>query len=72
MLFRSNRPGEYLGRAAVQGASPINVGNVTSATLTGLKNGEIYYFAVAAYSKLDERICGALSKEVYARPERNR
>lgn len=71
-IYYGNRPGEYLGRAAVQGASPINVGNVTSATLTGLKNGEIYYFAVAAYSKLDERICGALSKEVYARPERNR
>lgn len=71
-IYYGNRPGEYLGRAAVQGASPINVGNVTSATLTGLKNGEIYYFAVAAYSKLDERICGALSKEVYARPERKR
>ena len=71
-IYYGNRPGEYLGRAAVQGASPVNVGNVTSATLTGLKNGVIYYFAVAAYSKLDERICGALSKEVYARPERKR
>lgn len=71
-IYYGNRPGEYLGRTAVQGASPVNVGNVTSATLTGLKNGVIYYFAVAAYSKLDERICGALSKEVYARPERKR
>ncbi len=71
-IYYGNRPGEYLGRVAVEGASPINVGNVTSATLTGLKNGTIYYFAVAAYSKLDERICGPLSKEVYARPERKR
>ena len=36
----------------------------------GDKNGNIYYFAVAAYSSLDERIVGVLSKEVYARPLR--
>ena len=71
-IYYGNRPGEYLGRAALEGSSPINAGNVTSMTLTGLKNGTIYYFAVAAYSKIDDRICGPLSKEVYARPERKR
>ena len=49
---------------------PINVGNVNRVTLDGLKNGKIYYFAVATYSKLDDRIIGVLSKEVYARPLR--
>ena len=67
-VYYGNRPGEYLGRAAVQGTSPVNVGNTTSVTLTGLENGRIYYFAVSAYSKLDGRITGILSKEVFARP----
>lgn len=67
-IYYGNRPGEYLGRIAVEGESPINVGNATSYTLTGLKNGSIYYFAVATYSKLDNRVCGSLSKEVFARP----
>ena len=67
-VYYGNRPGEYLGRMAVQGSSPVNVGNVTSVTLTGLENGRIYYFAVSAYSKIDGRINGMLSKEVFARP----
>ncbi len=67
-VYYGNRPGEYLGRVAVQGTSPIKVGNVTSTTLTGLENGRIYYFAVSAYSKVDGRINGLLSKEVFARP----
>ncbi len=67
-VYYGNRPGEYLGMVAVEGPSPVKVGNRTSVTLNGLKNGTIYYFAVSAYSKVDERICGELSKEVYARP----
>ena len=67
-VYYGNRPGEYLGRLAVEGSSPVNVGNVTSVTLTGLENGRIYYFAVSAYSKVDGRINGMLSKEVFARP----
>lgn len=67
-LYYGSRSGEYLGRIALEGNSPVNVGNTTSFTLTGLQNGKIYYFAVAAWSALDERISGALSKEVYARP----
>ena len=67
-LYYGERPGEYLGREALQGYSPVNVGNISSITLTGLKNGKIYYFAVASYSRLDNTIQGTLSKEVYARP----
>ena len=69
-MFYGSKPGEYLGRAAVEGASPVNAGNVTSITLTGLENGTIYYFAVSAYSKLDRRINGELSDEVFARPSK--
>ena len=67
-VYYGNRPGEYLGRTAVEGSSPVRVGNTTSVTLTGLENGRIYYFAVSAYSKVDGRINGTLSKEVFARP----
>lgn len=67
-LYYGTRPGEYLGRIALEGESPINVGNTTSFTVTGLENGRIYYFAVASWSNQDERIVGNLSKEVYARP----
>lgn len=68
LVYYGNRPGEYLGRTAAEGASPVRIGNQSSLTLTGLENGKIYYFAVAAYSKIDDRIIGTLSKEVYARP----
>lgn len=67
-LYYGNRPGEYLGRIALEGDSPINVGNVTSFTVTGLENGRIYYFAIAAWSSYDERVVGKLSQEVFARP----
>lgn len=69
-VYYGNRPGEYLGRVAVEGASPINVGNTTSLTLTGLENGTIYYFAVASWSKYNENVIGELSREVFARPKR--
>ncbi len=67
-IYYGNRSGEYLGRTALEGPSPVRAGNTTSITLNGLKNGTIYYFAVSAYSKVDGRINGTLSKEVYARP----
>ncbi|MCQ2576251.1 MAG: hypothetical protein MJ162_05850 [Treponema sp.] len=67
-VYYGSRSGEYLGRFAVQGDSPIKAGNTNTYTFTGLKNGKICYFAVAAWSALDDRIIGPLSKEVYARP----
>ena len=67
-LYYGTRPGEYLGRIAIEGASPINVGNVSSYTVTGLENGRIYYFALAAYSAYNSNVIGELSKEVFARP----
>ncbi|NLK47168.1 MAG: fibronectin type III domain-containing protein [Treponema sp.] len=70
IIYYGEHPGEYLGSVAVEGVSPVDVGNTLSYRLSGLKNGNIYYFAVAAYSSLDKRIVGVLSKEVYARPLR--
>lgn len=67
-IYYGTKSGEYLGRQAVEGLSPINAGNTTRYTLTGLKNGTIYYFAISTYSRLDSRITGDLSQEVFARP----
>ena len=67
-VYYGTRPGEYLGRIAREGASPVDAGFMKSMTLTNLKNGTIYYFAVASYSKIDKRIVGTLSRETYARP----
>lgn len=67
-VYYGTRPGEYLGRFAIEGNSPINVGNITSFTITGLENGKIYYFAIASWSSYDDRIIGPVSKEVFARP----
>ena len=67
-VYYGTRPGEYLGRVAIEGESPINVGNVSTFTVTGLENGRIYYFAVAAYSSYNSNVIGDLSKEVFARP----
>lgn len=69
-IFYGERPGEYLGREALEGQSPIDAENSVSIKLNGLKNGKIYYFAIASYSKYDSRIMGELSKEVFARPSR--
>lgn len=71
-VYYGTRPGEYLGLECFEGSSPIKVGNINSVRLTGLKNGAIYYFAVAAYSKLDNKIIGNFSDEVYARPRSSR
>ncbi len=65
-VYYGERPGEYLGRFAVEGMSPVAVGNVTSVKISGLQNGRIYYFAVASENKNGQR--GNLSAEVYARP----
>src|SRR5512133_750321 len=39
----------FNGTGAVEGASPINVQNLTTATLTGLDPSREHYFAVTAY-----------------------
>ncbi len=41
------------GIGATEGASPVDVGDVLSTTLTGLSDGETYYFSVTAYNNAD-------------------
>ena len=68
MVYYGEKPGEYLGQQAFEGASPIDAGQKLSLRLSGLKNGKIYYFAVSAYEDAGVKIEGILSKEIYARP----
>ncbi|WP_205235637.1 Ig-like domain-containing protein [Desulfopila inferna] len=50
LYYKSGSSGPpYDGRGAKEGPSPVETGNVTSFTLTGLSNIETYYFALTAY-----------------------
>jgi hypothetical protein len=62
--------GEYFGDDAILGRSPIDVGKRSSVHIDGLKNGVLYYFAVAAYDRMDPSNAGEFSREVSARPLR--
>lgn len=46
----------FTGTGASQGASPIDVGNRTTATIDGLDPGRDYYFAVTSYSATTESV----------------
>jgi hypothetical protein len=67
-VFYGERPGRYFGEDADRGTSPIDVGNVNEVTLSGLENGRLYYFAVAAYDESIAPGTTTLSSEVSARP----
>jgi fibronectin type 3 domain-containing protein len=43
----------YYGTSSKSYTGPIDVGNVTTYTLTGLKGGQTYYIAVTAYNTLN-------------------
>jgi hypothetical protein len=62
--------GEYFGSEAIEGASPIDAGNRASIRISGLRNGVLYYFAVAAYDLSASSRIGEFSREVSARPLR--
>ncbi len=49
LVYYGDRPGEYAGTGADQGPSPVDAGNATSLSITGVPNGRLLYFAVAAY-----------------------
>lgn len=63
-VYYGEHPGEYLSEG-----SPIDVGNTLSYTVNGLKNGRIYYFAIAAYDLSGKENPGPLSQEIYQRPK---
>ncbi|MDR0496534.1 MAG: fibronectin type III domain-containing protein [Treponema sp.] len=73
LVYYGTTRGEYFGNYAIIDntiqVSPINTGNRTSIRIEGLKNGTLYYFAVAAYGSqngLPEP--GEFSREAAARP----
>jgi hypothetical protein len=81
LVYYGEARGEYFGEGAVPGASPVNAGKRNSLFIEGLKNGVLYYFAVAAYDRVNpEGLAGTVpggsaafhagefSREVSARP----
>jgi hypothetical protein len=69
-VYYGTLPGSYFGEGAAQGASPLDAGSVTQVEITGLENGTLYYFAVAAYDGSEPRQRSQFSAEVSARPSR--
>jgi hypothetical protein len=78
LVYYGRAPGEYFGREALQGASPIDAGKRHTLRVEGLDNGTLYYFSVAAYRAGSggsapagpgrPRPAGEYSREVTARP----
>ena len=70
LVYYGTKAGEYFGDESALGASPLDVGKSGRVRLDSLKNGTLYYFAVAAYDEAGPSHPGALSREVSARPLR--
>lgn len=68
LIYYGTKSGVYLGTDGEEGHSPITVGDVSSFTIHNLKNGTLYYFAVAAYDTAGKPYPGALSEEKSSRP----
>ncbi|MDR2500202.1 MAG: hypothetical protein LBD37_03860 [Treponema sp.] len=68
LVYYGTAKGEFFGNDAILGVSPIDVGRRTTVRIDGLKNGVLYYFAVAAYDRPHHG--GEFSREVTARPLR--
>ncbi len=69
-VYFGETSGRYFGSSTTRGDSPIDAGNASSLTVDGLDNGELYYFAVAAYDHTDPPHESSFSREVSARPSR--
>jgi hypothetical protein len=70
MVYYGYAPGEYYGADSFAGQSPVDAGNSTSLTLTGLTNGRLYYITVASYDAVKPLRPGEFSEEAAARPVR--
>jgi hypothetical protein len=74
LIYYGTSAGEYFGDHAILRnetvKSPVDVGNRTTVRIEGLKNGVLYYFAVAAYSAAGPGVDdpGVFSRETAARP----
>ena len=70
LVYFGAASGEYFGKSAVLGVSPIDAGKRTSLRIDGLENGALYYFTVAGYDCNSPANAGEFSREVSARPLR--
>ncbi|GHV77086.1 hypothetical protein AGMMS49942_19070 [Spirochaetia bacterium] len=70
LVYFGTSAGDYFGESTIQGVSPINAGRETSIRINGLENGTLYYFAVAAYDRMNPANAGNFSREAIARPLR--
>jgi hypothetical protein len=74
LVYYGDQSGRYFGTQSDLGPSPIDVGNATSVTISGLENGTLYFFAVQAYGSSypgpHESGHAELSRELAARPAR--
>ncbi len=70
MVFYGTSPHNYLGTGAQEGDSPVDAGTKTSIEISGLTNGNLYYFAVVAYDDSVPPQKSDFSPEVSARPSR--
>jgi hypothetical protein len=70
LVYYGPEPHNYLGTGAAPGDSPIDAGSVTTLRITGLTNGNLYYFAVTAYDTSSPRQQSDFGPEVSARPSR--
>lgn len=68
IVYYGTSSGVYRAADSEAGASPIDVGNNTSISLSGVQNGTLYYISVAAYDTAGQSHRSTLSREVSARP----
>lgn len=69
-VYFGETSGRYFGSSSTRGESPIDAGDTASLTVDGLDNGQLYYFAVAAYDHTEPPHESGFSREVSARPSR--
>ncbi len=71
LVYYGTKKGNYLGSAALEGPSPLLISDrdITSITVHGLTNGELYHFAIAAYDGAGIKYPGDFSKEITCRPD---
>jgi hypothetical protein len=70
MVYYGTSPHNYLGTGASEGDSPLDAGAKTGIEITGLVNGNLYYFSVVAYDDSEPPQKSDFSPEVSARPSR--
>jgi hypothetical protein len=69
-VYYGIEPGSWFGEGAAEGTSPIDAGDATGLVVTGLENGRLYYFTVAAYNDAAPKQRSTFATEVGARPSR--